>query len=102
MSSHFARLSSFDLSNLRLETPKTPFHFGGLAIAEGKPLLDASGDLRLEEITAGIERRLARIPQLRPRILFPGLFCSSCSSIWLATSRVAFAAAPRTQDLPTK
>jgi diacylglycerol O-acyltransferase / wax synthase len=71
--SRIARLSSSDLSNLRLETLKTPFHFGGLAIAEAEPFLDASGDLRLEEIRTHIELRLARIPQFRRRIFFPGL-----------------------------
>ncbi|HXN77707.1 MAG TPA: wax ester/triacylglycerol synthase domain-containing protein, partial [Candidatus Dormibacteraeota bacterium] len=68
-----ARLSSLDLMFLRQETPDWPGHFGGLAVAEGKALVDGSGQLRLPEIRQRVNRRLARVPQLRRRLHFPGL-----------------------------
>ena len=67
-----ARLSSLDLMFLRLENPAWPGHVGGLALVEGRPLLDAAGQLRLQEIRERVNRRLARVPQLRRRLRFPG------------------------------
>ena|SRR5215467_5735034 len=73
MSNRITRLSSFDLSNLRLERLRSPFHFGGLVILDGRALLDDRGRLRLEEIRSRLNRRLARLPELRRRVYFPGL-----------------------------
>jgi diacylglycerol O-acyltransferase len=73
MVSRFARLTSFDLSNLRLEKLRSPFHFGGLVILDGHRLLDESGQLRLDEIRSRLEGRLLRVPELRRRVYFPGL-----------------------------
>ncbi len=67
-----ARLSSLDLMFLRLETPAWPGHVGGLALAEGRSLLDTSGGLRINEIQERVYRRLAHVPQLRRRLHFPG------------------------------
>lgn len=67
-----ARLTSLDLMFLRLETPAWPGHFGGLALAEGAPLLDTSGGLRINEIQERVNRRLAQVPQLRRRLHVPG------------------------------
>lgn len=67
-----ARLTSLDLMFLRLETPAWPGHFGGLALAEGTPLLDTSGRLRIDEIQERVNRRLAHVPQLRRRLHLPG------------------------------
>jgi WS/DGAT/MGAT family acyltransferase len=71
------RLSFLDLMFLRVESPAWPCHFGGLAVLdgtalEGTGLLDGSGRLRLDEIAGELERRLARAPRLRQRVLFPG------------------------------
>ncbi len=71
-SSRFARLTSLDRMFLHLETSDWPGQFGGLAVVEGKSLLDGSGQLRLEEIRERLDRRLAHVPQLRRRLLFPG------------------------------
>jgi len=68
------RLSSMDLMFLRLETPAWPCHFGGLVVLEGEALLDESGDLRMPEIAARLERRLPLVPQLRRRLHVPGPF----------------------------
>ena len=73
MSARFARLSSSDLSNLRLDSPRSPFHFGGLITVEGVRLLDGSGHLRMEEIRERLSRRLVRVPELRRRVFVPGL-----------------------------
>lgn len=66
-----ARLTSLDLMFLRLENPAWPGHVGGLALVEGRPLLNTSGQLRLQEIRERVNRRLAHVPQLR-RLHFPG------------------------------
>jgi diacylglycerol O-acyltransferase len=71
-SSRCRRVNSFEHMYLRLETPDWPGHFGGLAILEGAPLLDASGRLRLAEIRRRLERRLASVPRLRQRVHAPG------------------------------
>lgn len=67
-----ARLTSLDLMFLRLENPAWPGHVGGLALVEGRPLLNTSGQLRLQEIRERVNRRLAHVPQLRRRLRFPG------------------------------
>jgi diacylglycerol O-acyltransferase / wax synthase len=74
MAGRIPRLSSFDLSNLRLEKLRSPFQIGGLVILDGRPLLDESGRLRLDEIRNRLERRLLRLPELRRRVYFPGVF----------------------------
>ncbi len=71
--SGFRRLTSLDLMFLRFESAAWPCHFAGLAVVEGKALLDDSGKLRLGEITDRLNRRLARIPELRRRLYFPGV-----------------------------
>jgi WS/DGAT/MGAT family acyltransferase len=65
------RLTSFDRMYLRDEREAWPCHFGGLAVVEGGPLLDASGRLRLEEIRDMLNRRLALVPDLRQRLHVP-------------------------------
>ncbi len=65
------RLTSFDRMYLRDEAPAWPCHFGGLAVVEGGSLLDASGRLRLDEIRARLDRRLALVPDLRQRLHVP-------------------------------
>ena len=70
--SRFARVSSFEHMYLRGESAIWPGHFGGLAVLEGRALLDGSGQLRLEEIRDRLDRRVALIPQLRRRVYFPG------------------------------
>jgi WS/DGAT/MGAT family acyltransferase len=65
------RLTSFDRMYLRDEREAWPCHFGGLAVVEGGPLLDASGRLRLDEIRDRLDRRLALVPELRQRLHVP-------------------------------
>lgn len=69
--SRYARLTSFDLMFLHLESPDWPGHFGGLAVLEGQALLDGSGRLRLREIRERVDCRLGQVPQLRRRLHVP-------------------------------
>jgi diacylglycerol O-acyltransferase / wax synthase len=68
----FRRLTPLDRMYLRSEERSWPGHFGGLVVVEGEPLLDGSGQLRLDEIRDRLARRLARVPELRGRLHFPG------------------------------
>ncbi|HEY6056897.1 MAG TPA: wax ester/triacylglycerol synthase domain-containing protein, partial [Candidatus Limnocylindrales bacterium] len=68
---HIVRLTSFDRMYLRDEREAWPCHFGGLALVEGDPLLDASGRLRLDEIRGRLDRHLALVPDLRQRLYVP-------------------------------
>lgn len=74
MSSRFARLSSSDLSNLRLESSDTPAHVAVVAILDGAVLLDDTGRLRLEHIRQRLDARLVRVPELRRRLHRGGPF----------------------------
>ncbi|HZD79540.1 MAG TPA: wax ester/triacylglycerol synthase family O-acyltransferase [Actinomycetota bacterium] len=67
------RLSPLDVSNLRVEDRGRPMHVAGLAILEGAPLLDASGELRLSALLEHLERRLHLAPALRQVLYRPRL-----------------------------
>ncbi|HET9521088.1 MAG TPA: wax ester/triacylglycerol synthase family O-acyltransferase [Candidatus Limnocylindrales bacterium] len=67
-----ARLTVVDRMFLHAERPAWPCHFGGLAVIDGRALLDESGQLQLEEVRDRLARRLAQIPDLRQRIHAPG------------------------------
>ena len=58
---------------LRFESPAWPCHFAGLAVVDGKALVDEAGRLRLAELTDRTSRRLADVPELRRRLHFPGI-----------------------------
>src|SRR5215467_9772395 len=66
------RLTPLDVSNLRIERHGLPMNVAALAIVEGRGLLDASGELALDEIRARIEQRLPLAPRLRQRLYRPG------------------------------
>ena len=66
------RLTVVDRMFLHDERPEWPCHFGGLAVIDGRPLMDESGQLRLQELRDLLVRRLAGIPDLRQRIHTPG------------------------------
>jgi len=76
--SRINRLSSFDQSNLRLEKLRSPFHFAGLVILDGRSLLDDQGRLRVQEIRSRLDRRLVRLPETAPARPFPGPAARSC------------------------
>lgn len=67
-----ARLTVVDRMFLHDERAEWPCHFGGLAVVDGRALLDGSGRLPLDELRDCLGRRLAAIPDLRQRIHVPG------------------------------
>ena len=66
------RLSPLDVSNLRVEDHGLPMHVAALAILEGTPLLDDSGQVRLDAVCEHLERRLYLAPRLRQVLHRPG------------------------------
>ncbi len=82
-----SRLTPFDRMYLRDESPDWPCHFGGLAVLEGQALLDSAGVLRLAEIRERLDRRLARVPELRRRVYFPGTLRGG--PLWVDDARFA-------------
>jgi diacylglycerol O-acyltransferase len=62
------RLGAGDLATLWAEEPTTPFHIGLAGLLDPEPLVDQHGRLRLQELRAAVEARLARVPELRRRI----------------------------------
>lgn len=63
--SRLERLSPLDVSNLRFEDHGLPMHVAALAILEGTPLLDDSGQVRVDAVREHLERRLCLAPRLR-------------------------------------
>jgi diacylglycerol O-acyltransferase / wax synthase len=86
-SSGLARLTSMDRIYLHDENAAWPCHFGGLAVLDGMALRDASGQLRLGEIRDQLNRRLARVPDLRQRVYFPAP--SRDGPLWVDDDRFA-------------
>jgi diacylglycerol O-acyltransferase / wax synthase len=66
------RLGAGDLATLWAEEPATPFHIGLAGLLDRGPLVDEHGQLRLQELRAALEARLARVPELRRRIRWTG------------------------------
>jgi diacylglycerol O-acyltransferase / wax synthase len=55
-------LSPLDVSYLRVEDHGLPMHVAALLILDAAPLLDSSGQLRLDELRGTVERRLHLAP----------------------------------------
>ena len=71
--SRYQRLSVQDAGFLYLEHAGLPHHVAILAVAEGGPLHDPDGRLRLDAIRQELAGRLQLIPQLRQRVLSPSV-----------------------------
>jgi Wax ester synthase-like Acyl-CoA acyltransferase domain len=54
------------------EEPATPFHIGLAGLLEPGRLVDERGRLRLQELRAAVDARLARVPELRRRVRWTG------------------------------
>lgn len=54
----FERLTSLDVSNLRIERRGLPMGVAALAMLEGGALLDSSGELAMDAIRARVEHCL--------------------------------------------
>jgi diacylglycerol O-acyltransferase / wax synthase len=65
MGSRFVRLSATDRINLAVEAPDTPMQVGAVVMLAGDSLCDTAGCLRLADIRAVLECRLADVPRLR-------------------------------------
>ncbi len=62
------RLTSLDTSFLRLETPESPMHIGGVFVLDGAALRDADGALRTGDIRRHVAARLGRAPRFMRRL----------------------------------
>ena len=69
--SRYQRLSVQDAGFLYLEHPGLPQHVAILAVAEGEPLHDPNGRLRVDAIRQQLAGRLQLVPRLRQRVLWP-------------------------------
>jgi len=69
--SRYQRLSVQDAGFLYLEHAGLPQHVAILAVAEGGPLDDPDGPLRVDAIRQQLAGRLQLVPRLRQRVLWP-------------------------------
>ena len=67
----YQRLSVQDAGFLYLEHAGLPQHVAILAVAEGGPLHDPDGRLRLDAVRQELAGRLELVPRLRQRVLWP-------------------------------
>ncbi|MGH3465647.1 MAG: wax ester/triacylglycerol synthase family O-acyltransferase [Kribbellaceae bacterium] len=65
------RLTPLDMSNLRVEARGLPMHVAAVAVLDGTPLLDSSGQLRLEAIRRHVEERSRQAQRLRQVLMWP-------------------------------
>ena len=69
--SRYQRLSVQDAGYLDLEHAGLPQHVAILAVAEGGPLCDPAGRLRVDAVRQQLAGRLQLVPRLRQRVLCP-------------------------------
>jgi WS/DGAT/MGAT family acyltransferase len=62
------RLSALDTGFLRLESPETQMHIGGVFVIEGEPLRGADGRIRMHDARRHIEARLRQLPRFKRRL----------------------------------
>src|SRR5215472_49028 len=74
MGSNWRRLTLVDWSNLALESRDAPMHMGGIAILDGAGLQQTAGTVDPAMLLSRLDRRLSRVPELRQRLWYPGLF----------------------------
>jgi diacylglycerol O-acyltransferase / wax synthase len=74
MGSNWRRLTLVDWSNLAVESRDAPMHIGGVAMLDGAGLQQTAGTLGLPMLLSRLDRRLSRVPELRQRLWYPGLF----------------------------
>ncbi len=61
-------LSGQDALFLQVEASNQPMHVGGLAIFEGAPFYDETGEFRLEDVREAIAARLHLVPRFRRKL----------------------------------
>jgi diacylglycerol O-acyltransferase len=62
------RLSALDTGFLRLETPETPMHIGGVFVVEGSRIRDDDGHIRIDDARRRVEARLRHLPRFTRRL----------------------------------
>jgi diacylglycerol O-acyltransferase / wax synthase len=75
------RLSPQDATNLRTEDRGATMHVAGLAVVDGAPLLDAGGQLLLNDLRSHVDRRLHLMPRLRQVVHRPDF--GQGSPVWV-------------------
>lgn len=65
------RLTPLDMSNLRVEARGLPMHVAAVAFLDGAPLVDDSGQLRLEAIRRHVGERSRQAQRLRQVLMWP-------------------------------
>ena len=74
-------LTPLDASFLHVESERTPMHMASIGIFEGRPLCDAEGNLRIDDVRRLIAGRLELVPKLRQRAV-KGLL-GEAPPVWL-------------------
>jgi diacylglycerol O-acyltransferase / wax synthase len=67
------RLTPQDATNLRTEDRGAAMHVAGLAFLDAGPLVDASGEVRIDDLRDHVARRLHLMPRLRQVVHRPDL-----------------------------
>jgi diacylglycerol O-acyltransferase len=74
-------LSPLDAAFLQMESEQTPMHMASVGIFEGPPLLDANGNVRIDDIRRLIASRLRLVPKLR-KVAYAGLL-GEAPPVWV-------------------
>lgn len=92
------RPSHLDLSNLRVEARGLPMHVAAVALLDGNPVLDVTGQLRLEAVRRHVEERSRQAHRLRQvlRWRHPG----RGRPVWVEDPSFDIARHVRTQQVP--
>ena len=62
------RTSALDMSFLRLETPTTPMHMGGLFVFDGQGMIGPGGEIDIDGVRSHVTSRLAAFPHLARKL----------------------------------
>src|SRR5215467_14893626 len=99
MGSSWRRLTLVDWSNLALESRDAPMHIGGIAILDGAGLQHAAGTLDRSVLLTRLDRGLSRVPELRQRLWYPGLFRGG--PVWVDDREFSIGRHVHVRALPT-
>ena len=94
----YQRLSVQDAGFLSLEHAGLPQHVAILAVAEGGPLHDPDGRLRVDAVRQELAGRLQLVPRLRQRVLWPRV--GQGLPLWVDDSGFDLANHVRTVQVP--
>jgi diacylglycerol O-acyltransferase / wax synthase len=92
------RLSPLDMSNLRVEARGLPMHVAAVAFLDGTPLVDDSGQLRLETIRRHVGERSRQAQRLRQVLMWPSR--GRGLPVWVADPAFDITRHVRTKQVP--